>query len=149
MNNSGGGFFLENSPQSEQEAVEEVRINEIVEKIMDEAMERRRILTLEELCAAKNIRPHFEEFFPDVHAWFYSIDGTLYGETFTGAMLAGHCILVFAIGRDQAEEIAASGLTDTVNLTNEYANSDDAYLEEQEAKAANAGLAIYAGRNVH
>lgn len=147
--NKTGGFFLENSPQNESEARDETRINEIVEKIMDDAMDRRRILTLEELCSMKNVSPHFEEFFPDVHAWFYSIDGSLYGENLTGAMLAGHCMLVFAVGRESAEEIARSGLNDTISLTNEYATSDDAYLAEQEANAANSGIQVYAGRNVN
>lgn len=145
-----GGFFLEDSPETEAEAVAETKLNKIVEGIMDEALARRRILTLQELCDTKNPTPRYEQFFPEVHAYFYTIDGMLNGEVLKGAMLAGHCILVFAPSREAASDIASSGLLDTVRFANDYANSDDAYLDAQSAKAANSGLVTSSGgRRTH
>lgn len=145
-----GGFFLEDGPQSETEAIHEAQVNKIVEKIMDDAMSRRRILTLQELCDVKQPAPHFEQFFPEISAYFYSIDGMLDGERLTGAMLAGHCILVFAMSREIASEIAIGGLLDTINFSNDYANSDDAFLDAQAAQAANSGiLTSTGGRRTH
>ena len=145
--NKTGGFFLENSPQTETEAIAEAQVNAVVEKIMDEALARRRILTLQELCETKDARPHYEQFFPEIHAYFFSIDGILNGERLTGAMLAGHCMLVFAPTREAASEICTSGLLDTIKWTNEYAGSDDAYLDSQAAQAANAGIITSTGGN--
>ena len=145
MKNNIGGFFLENGPQSHEDAVHEENVNGIVEKILDEATYRRRILTIQELCQMKNIRPHFEQFFPTVGAYFYTIDGQLGGERVRSAMLAGNCILVFAQSIEAADEIALSGISDTVKFADEYSYSDDAYIAEQDAKAANAGIIIESG----
>ena len=60
-------------------------------------------------------------------------------------MLAGNCVLVFAPSREAAEEIALSGLNDTVKFADDYSYSDAAYIAEQEAKASNAGLIIESG----
>lgn len=145
-----GGFFVEDGPQTEPEAIHEAQVNQIVEKIMDDAMSRRRILTLQELCDVKHPAPRYEQFFPQISAYFYSIDGTLDGERLTGAMLAGHVILVFAISREAASEIAISGLLDTIKFSNEYAQSEDAYLDSQAAQAANSGIITSTGgRKVH
>lgn len=145
-----GGFFLEDSPETEAEAVAETQVNRIVEGIMDEALTRRRILTIQELCYVKNLSPRYEQFFPEVHAYFYTIDGMLNGEVLKGAMLAGHCVLVFAPNREAASEIATSGLLDTVKFANTYATSDEAYLDEQSARAANAGIITSSGgRKTH
>ena len=148
--NKSGGFFLEDSPETEAEAVAEARVNKIVEGIMDEALNRRRMLTLQELCDMRNVTPRYEQFFPTVHAYFYTIDGMLNGERLKGAMLAGNCILVFAPSREAASEIASSGLLDTVKFANEYANSDEAYLEARSAQAANSGIITSSGgRKTH
>ena len=150
MNNSGGGFFLEDGAKSHEDAAQEQEVNGIVEKILDEATHRRRILTIQELCQVKNMRPHFEQYFPTVSAYFFTIDGDLNGERVRNAMLAGNCVLVFAPSREAAEEIALSGLNDTVKFADEYSYSDAAYIAEQEAKASNAGLIIEAGgRRTH
>ena len=145
MINTGGGFFLEEGAKSHEDAVHEEEVNGIVEKILDEATHRRRILTIQELCQVKNMRPHFEQYFPTVNAYFFTIDGELGGEHVRNAMLAGNCVLVFATSREAAEEIALSGLTDTVKFADEYAYSDAAYIADQEAKASNAGLIIETG----
>ena len=145
MNNYVGGFFLENGPQSHEDAAHEENVNGIVEKILDDATYRRRILTIQELCQMKYARPHFEQFFPTVGAYFYTIDGELNGEHVRKAMLAGNCVLVFAPSREAADEIARSGLSDTAKFAEEYSYSDNAYIAEQDAKAANAGLIIETG----
>ena len=44
MINTGGGFFLEDGAKSHEDAVHEQEVNGIVEKILDEATHRRRIL---------------------------------------------------------------------------------------------------------
>ena len=150
MNNSGGVFFLEDGAKSHEDAAQEQEVNGIVEKILDEATHRRRILTIQELCQVKNMRPHFEQYFPTVSAYFFTIDGDLNGERVRNAMIAGNCVLVFAPSREAAEEIALSGLTDTVKFADEYSYSDAAYIAEQEAKASNAGLSIVSGgRKTH
>ena len=150
MNNSGGGFFLEDGAKSHEDAVHEEEVNGIVEKILDEATYRRRILTIQELCQVKHLRPHFEQYFPTISAYFFTIDGDLNGERVRNAMLAGNCVLVFAPSREAAEEIALSGLTDTVKFADEYAYSDAAYIADQEAKASNVGLIIESGgRRTH
>lgn len=143
----GGGFFIDGGPETEGESVDEQRINTIVEKIMDEASERRRILTLQELCEMKFLRPSLEQFFPDVQAYFYAIDGMLSGENLTGAMLAGHCMLIFAASQEQANDLAHEGLLSTVKYAQEYGDSNDAFLAEQEARAANAGIITSASHN--
>ena len=145
MNNNGGGLFIEDGAKSHDDAVHEERVNGIVEKILDEATHRRRILSIQELCDMKHLRPHFEQFFPTVSAYFYTIDGDLNGERVKNAMLAGNCVLVFAPTREAADEIALTGLSDTVKFADDYAYSDAAYISDQEAKASNAGLIIESG----
>ena len=145
MKNNGGGFFLENGPQSHTDAVHEEEVYGIVEKILDDTTYRRRILTIQELCHMKYMRPHYEQYFPTVGAYFFTIDGELGGERVRNAMLAGNCVLVFAESREAAEEIALSGLNDTVKFADEYSYSNDANIAEQDARAANAGIIIESG----
>ena len=142
---NNGGFFLENGPQSHADAAQESEVNGIVEKILDDTTYRRRILTIQELCHMKYMRPHYEQYFPTVGAYFFTIDGELGGERVRNAMLAGNCVLVFAESREAAEEIALSGLNYTVKFADEYSYSDDAHIAEQDAMAANAGIIIESG----
>ena len=97
----------------------------------------------------KRLSPHYEQFFPEIHAYFYSIDGMLDGERLQGAMLAGHCILVFAPTREAASEIAADGLLDTVKLSNDYASSEDAWIDSQAAQANSGVITVSGGRKSH
>lgn len=145
--NKSGGMFQENSPQTEAEAIDEQRIHDIVEKIMENTVTRRRILSLQELCELKHPHVWMEQFFPEIGAYFFSVNGTLKGESVKGGMLAGHCMLVFAISLELATEIATDGLLDTIELANDYAHSDAAAIEAMEAEAANAGIITSASCN--
>jgi hypothetical protein len=117
----GGGLYLEGGAQTFTEAEFEERVNAVADKIIAEAAHRRRILTLEELMDMTDITPQFEEHFPQVGAWFFSINGTLHGERVSRAMLAGNCALVFAETREQAHAIAEAGFADTRIFANDYA----------------------------
>lgn len=121
---NGGGLFLENGAQSAEDAVDERRANEIVGRIMAEVAHRRRILTLQQLCDMESPRANWEQYFPNVGAYFYTIDGRLDGEDVKGTMLAGSCILVFAPSRARADELAQEGLETTIELAKEYAFRD-------------------------
>lgn len=85
-----GGVFLENGPQSAEDAALEVRANDIVHRILHDTQRRpRHILSLQELCNMRGPRAALEQFFPEIHAYFYGIDGELDGKRVSGAMLAG------------------------------------------------------------
>jgi superfamily II DNA/RNA helicase len=119
--NNGGGIFLENGPKSAAEAEQEGRVNAVVEKILADARNRRRVLNLQEICDMQDFEPFFEQYYPDINAYFYTINGTLKGEQVRGAMFAGNCILVFARNRKEADEIAKSGLLDTIKFAQQHA----------------------------
>jgi hypothetical protein len=141
----GGGIFLENGPANADEAKEEEDVNAIAAKILREAQDRRRILSMQQLADMDNPRPAFEQFFPKINAFFYSIEGRLGGEDVKGAMLAGNCMLIFAATRKQADEIAESGLTDTIHYANEYATLEHLGfdpMQKIEERERNAGVYI-------
>lgn len=117
-----GGVFLENGSQSAEDAALEARANDIVDRILHDTQRRsRRILSLQELCAMQAPRAAFERFFPEIHAYFYGIDGELDGKRVSGAMLAGNCMLIFAASRHAADELAQGGLEETIRLAKDYA----------------------------
>lgn len=118
---NGGGLFLENGAQSAEDAVDEHEANKIVARIMAEVAHRRRMLTLQELCDMENPRAGFEQFFPTVQGYFYTVDGRLNGEEVRGAMFAGGVALVFAPTRARADEFAQEGVETTIALAKEYA----------------------------
>lgn len=117
---NGGGIFLEDGAQAG-DAEEQRKVNEVVGKIMAEVQHRRRVLTLQELCDMEGPHAGFEQFFPNVRGYFYTVDGRLEGEEVRGAMMAGNCMLIFAQSRKAADELAQEGLEQTIALAKEYA----------------------------
>jgi hypothetical protein len=150
---NGGGLFLENGPQSHGDAQFEARVNEIASKIINDATYRRRILNLQELCDMEPCIAQFEQYFPDIKAYFFSICGRLKGEAIKGAMFAGNCILVFSPTLDKAQYLADHGLHATRHFGEEYAElvaSGIDPVEKMEREHTNAGLSIDAGgRKTH
>jgi hypothetical protein len=145
----GGGLYLEGGAQSHPEAQFEERVNAIADQIIAESAHRRRVLTLEELMDMTDITPQFEQHFPQVGAWFFTINGTLHGERVTGAMMAGNCGLVFAETREQAHAIAESAFADTRIFANEYAFKE--YLGiDTSVESKNTGIVTeVGGRKAH
>lgn len=145
----GGGVFLENGPESAEDAEHEKRVNEVVDKIMTDTTHRRRILNAQELVDLKSPNPRFEQFFPVIDAYFYSIDGFLNGETVTGAMMAGEIMLVFAPNRPVADEIAHDGLSQTIKHLQNYATMTHLGVDPM-SQLDNAGLdVVTGGRKAH
>lgn len=142
----GGGLYLENGAQSHDDAQFETRVNEITQKILDNSTERRQILTLEQFMDMVDAYPQFEEYFPDIQAYFYSINGTLAGVPVKGALLAGNCMLIRATTQKLADEIAEAGLTDTRHYAGEYAFMEYIGVDPFEAAdRRNAGIVTEAG----
>lgn len=124
MGLNGGGLFLEHGAQNAEDAVDEQRANEIAGRIMAEVAHRRRMLTLQQLCDMEGVHASFEQYYPEVRGYFYTVDGWLEGEDVKGAMLAGNCMLIFASTRARADALAQEGLETTIELAKEYAFRD-------------------------
>lgn len=101
---------------------------ELEEKVgaaMAELAQRRKILDADELASLISPRAHFELAFERLAdasgtiPFLFSIDGILDGHRQQGMMFAGQCILVYASGYAQAQDLANRGLRSTIELLHE------------------------------
>lgn len=97
---------------------------------MVEHMGKRPVLNMDQLAEMTDLRPRIEtpggiKLPGDSRGnknriWFFSVDGTLRGNRFTGCLMAGECIMVQAPSFETAFKIAADGLNDTPQLAREF-----------------------------
>jgi len=81
-----------------------------------ELASRRMILNADQLSGLVSPRARMEASFPELHAYFFSIDGVLNGKKIAGAMFAGECMLVFSASEAGAQAQANAGLRSTIEL---------------------------------
>jgi len=94
---------------------------------------RRKILTGDELAALIAPRARHEVSYDKFSAHFFTIDGVLNGKKIQGAMFAGECMLIFAVGPQSAQELANSGLRRTIELLHEEYETRETRLSPLEA----------------
>lgn len=96
---------------------------------MLEHLGNRPVLTMDQLAEMVDVRPRLEKEIKlpgDARGsrnriFFFSIDGTVRGNRFTGCLFAGECIMVQSDrGFEHALKVAKDGLNDTVELAKEY-----------------------------
>jgi len=96
---------------------------------MIEHLGNRPVLTMDQLAEMVDVRPRLEKEMRlpgDARGarnriYFFSIDGTIRGNRFTGCLFAGECVMVQSDrGFEHALRIAKDGLNDTVELAKEY-----------------------------
>jgi len=97
-------------------------------QINSELSKRREILTADQLVSLISPRARFECDFPDLNAYFFTIDGVLNGRKIAGAMFAGECILIFEDNYMKAADLANRGLRETVKLLHEEYETRDLRL---------------------
>lgn len=96
---------------------------------MVEHLGNRPVLNMDQLAEMSDVRPRLEK--GDIklpsdsrgeknRIYFFSIDGTLRGNRFTGCLFAGECIMVQATSFEQAFRIAKDGLNDSVEIAKQY-----------------------------
>jgi hypothetical protein len=114
---------------------EEAKIGEIARQETERHLNRRRVLTIDELAELKDARPRLEkEFaFPGnsrkrSKVFMFSIDGTLKGERLTGCLFAGECMVVQGETFEKAHNLAKEGLQETIGLAFEYWAEDQGRL---------------------
>lgn len=91
---------------------------------------KRPVLNMDQLAEMTDLRPRLET--PSGiklpgdsrgnrnRIWFFSVDGTLRGNRFTGCLMAGECIMVQAPSFEKAYRIAQEGLNDTPQIARDY-----------------------------
>ena len=96
---------------------------------MIEHLGNRPVLSMDQLAEMTDVRPRFEKEMRlpgDTRGsrnriYFFSIDGTVRGQRFTGCLFAGECIMVQSEkGFEHALKVAKDGLVDTVEIAKEY-----------------------------
>lgn len=96
---------------------------------MLEHLGNRPVLTMDQLAEMTDVRPRLEKEVKlpgDARGaknriYFFSIDGTVRGNRFTGCLFAGECIMVQSDrGFEHALRIAKDGLNDTVEIAKDY-----------------------------
>ena len=107
----------------------EVKAGDAARRQMLEHLGNRPVLTMDQLAEMTDVRPRLEK---EVRLpgdargaknriYFFSIDGTVRGNRFTGCLFAGECIMVQSErGFEHAFKIAKDGLNDTVEIAKEY-----------------------------
>lgn len=107
----------------------ELRAGEIARRQMIEHLGKRPVLTMDQLFEMKDLRPRFEKEVKlpgDARGsrnriYFFSIDGTLRGNRFTGCLFAGECVMVQSEkGFEDALRQAKDGVQATMELAREY-----------------------------
>ena len=93
------------------------------EKIRAFLIQSRPILNADKLASMISPRAHFEIDFPNLHCYFFTIDGMLHGKKITGALFAGEPMLVRAANFLQAQELANQGLRHTIELLHREYNT--------------------------
>ena len=96
---------------------------------MIEHLGKRPVLTMDQLAEMVDVRPRLEKEMrlpgdkrgANNRIYFFSIDGTVRGQRFTGCLFAGECIMVQSEkGFEHALKVAKDGLVDTVEIAKEY-----------------------------
>jgi hypothetical protein len=96
---------------------------------MLEHLGNRAVLNMDQLADMTDVRPRLEKEVKlpgDARGsrnriYFFSIDGTIRGNRFTGCLFAGECIMVQTDkGFEAALRLAKDGLNDTVEIAKEY-----------------------------
>lgn len=96
---------------------------------MVEHLGNRPVLSMDQLAEMVDVRPRLEKEMKlpgDARGsrnrvYFFSIDGTIRGNRFTGCLFAGECIMVQSErGFEHALRVAQDGLNDTVEIAREY-----------------------------
>jgi hypothetical protein len=107
----------------------ELKAGEDARRQMLEHLGNRPVLNMDQLAEMMDVRPRLEK---EVklpgdsrglrnRIYFFSIDGTLRGNRFTGCLFAGECIMVQSDrGFEHALKIAKDGLSDTVEIAKDY-----------------------------
>jgi len=98
-----------------------------------ELARHRKILNADELAALISPRARHEVSYDKFGAHFFTIDGVLNGKKIQGAMFAGECMLIFALGPQSAQELANSGLRRTIELLHEEMETRNSRLSPVEA----------------
>lgn len=112
----------------------------------------RKVLSSDELHSLKNWRCRLEKEFPKFQAYFFSIDGDLNGTHHNGMLFAGCCVLVFAIGFEQALKLANDGVKETIALLDhefDTRNQRELSIMEQGMDVQDGGFAQTGGRRSH
>jgi len=81
------------------------------------------MLTGDQLVSLVAPRARFEQHFPSLNAYFFTIDGVLNGTKIVGAMFGDSCMLVYASSKDKAMEQANAGVRTTITLLHDEYNS--------------------------
>jgi hypothetical protein len=96
---------------------------------MLEHLGNRAVLNMDQLAEMTDVRPRLEK---EVRLpgdtrgaknriYFFSIDGTVRGNRFTGCLFAGECIMVQSDrGFEHALKVAKDGLNDSVEIAKDY-----------------------------
>lgn len=113
-------------------------------EINAELVQSRTILNADQLASLVAPRARLEQFFEKLNAYFFTIDGVLNGKKVRGALFAGECMLVFAVGERQAQEQANAGLRATIELLHEEFNTRS-QRELEEAGMTAQGMEIESG----
>jgi hypothetical protein len=107
----------------------ELRAGEEARRKMVEHLGNRPVLTMDQLAEMVDVRPRLEKEMrlpgdsrgSRNRIYFFSIDGSLRGNRFSGCLFAGECIMVQSDrGFEHALRIAKDGLNDSVELAKEY-----------------------------
>jgi hypothetical protein len=98
-----------------------------------ELARHRKILNADELAALISPRARHEVSYDKFGAHFFTIDGVLNGKKIQGAMFAGECALIYAVGPKSAQELANAGLRSTIELIHEEYETRSARLSPVEA----------------
>lgn len=119
----------------QEQAQRELGVLDLVEKGIEEvygilnARERRHV-SLEQIMHCENLEPQFEyrlqvsyklrQKYPRLHLphfyWFYTVNGLVDRELVMGALLGGDLMVVEALTREKADELAAKGLKETMTI---------------------------------
>lgn len=95
---------------------------------MMEHLGNRPNLRMDQLAEMTDLRPRLEKEMKlpgDARGsknriYFFTVDGTLRGNRFTGCLMAGECMMVQAESFEKANRIAKDGLNDTPQIARDY-----------------------------
>jgi hypothetical protein len=107
----------------------ELKAGEEARRQMLEHLGNRPVLNMDQLVEMVDVRPRLEKEMKlpgdsrgsKNRIYFFSIDGTLRSNRFTGCLFAGECIMVQSdCGFEHALKIAKDGLNDTIEIAKDY-----------------------------
>lgn len=117
----------------------------------------RPVLRMDELAEMTDLRPRLEK--GDIklpndargnknRIFFFSVDGTLRGNRFTGCLLGGECIMVQAENFEKAFAIAKDGLADTPQIARDYFDElTQSLVVTSPLEASNFNIDVGGGRS--